>query len=196
MTVNLQNLLKNYTNNLCNKAFKYELQNKTQKCNDSVIIRFYKENLCHLLGLQHVFDNSKKHLGKSGYDLIKNNFLITSDLKKHNEKKYNYIKSKLSHFDEIYDILKTGQFIGFKQENCFPSTIITADFLLIKNNYTYILHLFLRKELNSKKHYSPISFIVHTNKDKHFYQYINNQTYKEIIKFEEIIINSKEEQSQ
>ena len=56
--IDLKTLLDNYTNNLCGKIFKYSVLNRTKKTNDTIIIRFYNENLCHLLGLQHVYDNS------------------------------------------------------------------------------------------------------------------------------------------
>ena len=186
--MDLQYILDNYTKTLCGKIFKYTVHNKTKNLYDELTIRFYNENLCHLLGLQHVYENSKKHLGESGYELIKNGKITVKSLKQHNEKGYNFIKIKLKHFDEIYDIITTGKLIKFRQENCYPRTYITADFILIKDNVTYILHLFLRKESESNNIYSPVSFIVHTEKDKHYLQYISNQTYKKISSFEEMNI--------
>ncbi len=187
-TTNLKQLLENYNKNLCNKVFKYTVFNKTKNNTDILIIRFYKENLCHLLGLQHVYNDSKKFLGESGYKLIYNQKVTVKSLKEHNKDGYNFIKIKLKHFDEIYDIIKNGKLIYFDKYKCHPRTYISADFMLIKDNTTYILHLFLRKETDNTDNYSPVSFIIHTNKDKHYHQYINKQTPKKILSFEEITL--------
>lgn len=184
--IDLKTLLDNYTSNLCGKIFKYAVLNRTKKTNDAIIIRFYNENLCHLLGLQHVYDNSTKYLGESGYNLINEGKLTTKSLKQHNEKGFNFIKIKLKHFDEIYDIMVYGKLIRFNPDKVFPRTYITADFMLIKDNTTYILHLFLRRENQNSSNYAPVSFVIHTSKDDRYNQFINNQEYKKIVDFEEI----------
>lgn len=58
--------------------------------------------------------------------------------------------------------------------------------MLIKDNTTYILHLFLRRENIKANTFAPVSFIVHTSKDKHYSKFINSSKYKKIINFEEI----------
>ena len=65
-TKDLNNILEVYETELCNRIFKYQLNNKID-----VEIIFYKENFCHLLGLQHVYGKNKKYLGINGYDKIK-----------------------------------------------------------------------------------------------------------------------------
>lgn len=49
-TKELNELLDIYEIELCNRIFKYQLKNKID-----IEIVFYKENFCHLLGLQHVY---------------------------------------------------------------------------------------------------------------------------------------------
>ena len=49
-------LLEYYEQNLCHKIFKYELNNKI-----NIEVIFYIEGLCHLLGIQHVYDNDKRY---------------------------------------------------------------------------------------------------------------------------------------
>jgi len=173
--IDLQNLQNAYELNLCNRAFHYKLSNNTD-----IDIVFYKENLCHLLGLQHIFGNDRHYLGKSGYEQIKNNLLTTKDLKKHNEKQYNFIKIKLKHFNEIIELMKNCSIVRFYPDRCFPHTRIEADFLLYKDNQRYMLHLFAVREHNTKQ-YSPRSFIVKTNGDKNYTQFTDNQEYKKII---------------
>ena len=69
-TKDLNNILEVYETELCNRIFKYQLNNKID-----VEIIFYKENFCHLLGLQHVYGKNKKYLGINGYDKIKSSKL-------------------------------------------------------------------------------------------------------------------------
>jgi len=57
-TKDLNEILDCYENRLCNRIFKYQLNNKID-----IEIIFYVENFCHLLGLQHIYGKSKKYLG-------------------------------------------------------------------------------------------------------------------------------------
>ena len=49
-TKDLDEILDVYEMQLCNRIFRYQLNNKID-----IEIVFYVENLCHLLGLQHVY---------------------------------------------------------------------------------------------------------------------------------------------
>ena len=109
-TKELNELLDIYEIELCNRIFKYQLKNKID-----IEIVFYKENFCHLLGLQHVYKKNKKYLGINGYNKIKNGQLKRSDLKKHNKAEYNKLEIRLDHFDEISNMLRNGHFIKFYQ---------------------------------------------------------------------------------
>ena len=63
-TVVLLDLLKLYEKELCNKIFSFKLSN-----GQIIKLRFFREQLCHLLGIQHIYEN-KKYLGASGYEKI------------------------------------------------------------------------------------------------------------------------------
>lgn len=178
-TNDLADLLENYENNLCNKIFRYQLNYKID-----IDIVFYLENFCHLLGIQHIYGKDKKYLGVKGYNKVKNKELCRKDLKNHNKKEYSKLEIKLNHFDEIYEMLKAGQFIKFYQYRTIPYTTIVADFIIYQDQKEYILHLFLKKENDSSNQYSPISFIVKSSKDRNKEQYIKGQEYKKITSFE------------
>lgn len=183
--IDLKELLENYTDTLCDKTFKYTIRNKTKNTDEIIKIRFYRENLCHLLGLQHVYTASPKtHLGAAGYKMIDEKKLTVKSLKKHNEKAYGFIKFKLSHFNEIYDILTNGELIVYDEVKTFPKSSIKADFLLYRDSVTYILHLFLIQEYDN--YYVPKSFVVQSRNDKYPDKYIKNQIHKSIIDFQEI----------
>lgn len=175
----LKELLEYYEQNLCHKIFKYELNNKI-----NIEVSFYIEGLCHLLGIQHIYGNDKRYLGRRGYNLIKTEKLKRANLKKHNDAEYKKIKLKLQHFDEIEELLCSGTFLKFYQERVKPRTKIRADFLIYRDKKEYLLHLFLVKENNRTDEYTPISFIVKSVKDDNKEQYIKNQEYKKITAFE------------
>lgn len=178
-TKDLDEILDVYEMQLCNRIFRYQLNNKID-----IEIVFYVENLCHLLGLQHVYGKNKKYLGINGYNKIKDKQLKRNDLKKHNKAEYNRIEIKLDHFDEIFGMLKSGEFIKFYQYRTNPLSFIVADFVIFQDKKEYILHLFLRRENISTNQYSLVSFIVKSANDKSRDQYILGQEYKKITGFE------------
>lgn len=183
-TKELDEILNFYETELCNRIFKYQLNNKID-----IEIIFYIENLCHLLGLQHIYKKNKKYLGRSGYDKIKNGQLKRNNLKKHNKAAYNEIEIKLNLFDEILDMLKSGKLIKFYQYRTKPLSLIAADFIIFQDKKEYILHLFLKQENDKTNQYVPISFIVKSSNDKSKNQYISGQEYKKITNFEIIELN-------
>ncbi len=188
--ISLKHLLEHYTLTLCDRTFKYTIHNKTKNSDETIKIHFYRENLCHLLGLQHIYDDApKNYLGAAGYKLIKEEKLTIKSLKKHNEKAYSFIKLKLSHFNEIHDILTNGKLIVFDENKSHPKSIIKADFLLYKDEVTYILHLFLIQEYDN--YFVPKSFVVQSKNDKFSDKYIKNQIHKTIVNFQEIPHNKK-----
>jgi hypothetical protein len=168
----LNQLLDIYEKELCNHIFKYQLNYKID-----IEIALYKENFCHLLGLQHIYGKNRKYLGINGYDKIKKNQLKRSDLKKHNKAEYNKLQIRLDYFDEISDMLENGNFIKFYQYRTKPLSMIVADFVIYQDKKEYILHLFLRQE-NSR------TFVVKSDKDDNKEQFIVGQEYKKITGFE------------
>lgn len=150
--VNLKCLLQNYRDNLCNRIFVFVLSE-----NEEFKIRFFDESACHLIGIQHVFGNDKWYLGARGCRKIDNESININRLKLHNKKGFNFIKERLEHFDEIIDILKNGELFRYMPEKVNGGTLIRAEFLMNKNNQSYILHLFLTKEKNTDI-YTPICY--------------------------------------
>lgn len=177
-----------YEINLCNRIFRYKLNNTID-----VDVKFYKENFCHLLGIQHIFPNNKKYLGKSGYEKIKDKSITIKALKKHNKFEYNRLELKLRCFEGIYNMLEAGRFVKFYQYRTKPYTTIVADFIIYQDKKEYMLHLFLRRENDSTTQYSPISFVVRSANDKNYKQYVEGQEYKKITYFEIIELEDDNE---
>jgi len=187
MTKELYEILDVYENELCNRTFKYQLDNKI-----NIEIVFYIESFCHLLGLQHIYVKDKRYLGLRGYHRIKSRQLKRSNLKKHNKTEYNKIAIKLDHFCEIAPMLREGRFIKFYQYRTKPMSTIVADFVIYQDKKEYILHLFLKQENIETNQYAPVSFIVKSDNDKSKDQYIIGQEYKKVTDFEIIGSNKKE----
>lgn len=183
----LNEILEVYESELCNRIYKYQLNNKID-----IEIIFYVENFCHLLGLQHIYGKNKKYLGINGYNKIKNNQLKRNDLKKHNKLEYNKLEIKLDHFDEMPSMMKQGKFIKFYQYRTKPLSTIGADFVIYQDKKEYILHLFLRQENSRTNQYSPVSFVVKSENDKNKEQYIVGQEHKKITGFEIIKLSEGE----
>ena len=176
-SVNLQELLKDYENSLCDRIFEYELANS-----QLVQVSFYREQLCHLLGLQYVFEHNRHYLGIEGFNKIKNAKITSEKLRNHNREQYNFIKERLNNFEKVKQLMSEGQFIRFYQDRTHPATKIQADFIIFQKETAHILHLFLRKEQKNKDVYAPVSFVVKSLDDKSVNQFIQNQEYKPIIK--------------
>jgi len=175
----LKSILQNYEQQLCDKMFKYELNNKWL-----INLVFLRENFCHLIGLQHVYGKDKRYLGMSGYKLIVDEKVTIASMKNHNEKGYNYIKDKILFFDKIYELLVNGDAIKFYIDRVKPYTEIVADFLIHYKNKEVRLHLFMRKEDEKTNKFAPVSFVVKSLDDKYNNQFIVGQEYKNITKFE------------
>ena len=177
--INLQDTQKYYDENLCNRTFHYELTNGT-----NIDVKFYIENFCHLLGIQHVYNHDKHYLGLSGYNKIKSGNITVAQMKAHNQPGYNLIELRLSKFNEIRSLMEQGEFIKFYQDRTYPASKIRADFILYEKGKEYLLHLFLIRENEHTNEYAPTSFIVKSKNDKTLNQYIDRQEYKKIKSFE------------
>lgn len=174
--IDLQRILKTYEENLCNKVFHYEISD-----GKIVDVTFYREQFCHLLGLQHVYGPDRRYLGSAGYDKVKNGKLTVQMLKKHDKQAYEAIKERLVCFDDIYELMQNGSLIGFNIDKVKPKTRIQADFIIFQDDKAHILHLFLRKENDKSNIYAPVSYVVKSLNDKSPKQFIENQKYKKIV---------------
>lgn len=176
----LTDLADYYKQSLCNTIYRYSLNHGIE-----IKIAFYRENFCHLIGIQHVVkgSNRKNYLGESGFEKIELGELTTTKLIRYNKPGYNYIKSRLEHFTELGELLHNPTIHKFYEERVYPPTKIRADFVLHNDTGGYRLHLFAVKESigTSNIIYAPESFIVKYSKDSTYNQYIAQQEHKKII---------------
>ncbi len=168
----LIDLMDFYDSNLCDRVFEIKTDKGVQ-----LNITFYREQFCHLIGLQHVYSD-RRYLGEKGYNKVKNGKVTLASLIKHNKKGYKSIESRLDNFEHIYDILTQGELIKFYPDRTKPKTKLDADYLMYDRNSGLYLHLFLRSEKGTD--YAPVSFVCKTTKDDHPEQFIAGQEYKRI----------------
>lgn len=174
--MDLADIFKKYEADLCDRVFEYEL-----KGNQIITLIFFREQFCHLLGLQHVYNNDRHYLGVNGLNKILNGKLTVKKLKSHDLKQYNFIKERIENFNLIEQIVNEEELIKFYRDRANPKTNIQADFIFYKENSVNILHLFLRQEKYGKDVYAPVSFVVKSMNDSNAKQFINNQEYKKIV---------------
>ena len=175
---NLKEILTEYENTLCDRTFKYVLSN-----NSEIRIVFYRENFCHLIGLQYLYKNDKHYLGRSGYESIKQDKINIEKMKLHSDKDYNYIKYRIRYIKQLPNLLRQGDVIKFYVDRCYPQSNIVADFIIVHKNKHYKLHLFLKQEKKGSTQYVPVSFIVKSDNDKNQNQYTERQEHKKVKDF-------------
>ena len=189
MPISLQEIQKFYAEKLENRIFQYTLRG-----GQVIELAFYKENLCHLLGIQHVISGNKEYIGIRGYRKIESGVLTADLLRKHNENQYRQMRIRIAKFMEVANLLVNGSIYRFyflRQKD----SKIRADYIVYWHNIDSKIYcnLFLAKKrtllVDAKKSngYTAISYTVLKEKDDHD-MYIRNQEYKEVENFQIIKI--------
>lgn len=114
----LKLLLNYYEEFLTERTFAFELDYPT---NPLINLRFEKDNLCHLLGFQHIFEDepdATSYSGASGCDLINSGTITMDTFKKpHIRPKYKEGREWILYFAYIYQLLKNSTVLLFSNEH-------------------------------------------------------------------------------
>jgi len=167
-----------YSNHICNYSYEYELSG-----NKNIKIRFFKENLCHLLGIHKVVPQQTKgfYIGNKGYEKIESDSLTIDDLIKMNEKEFNKIKLRITAFHYIYKLLRQADMVKFYPERTRKYSRLRSEFIIYDEKNNFKIHLGILKEQNEKDIYVPETYIVISCKDKRKDYYTEGQEYVKII---------------
>lgn len=172
-------LLNFYEECLSDTLFVFELDYLEQP---TIRLHFSKDNLCHLLGFQHIFEgepNASNYSGFSGYNLIKNRTITINSLKQqHLRENYKKHRERVLYFAFIYQLIKNPTTILFSKELAKFETNIETEFILYDNKNNRYLHLGLDKHEGTNI-YFPRTFFVRKNK-----AFIENQKEINILKKE------------
>ena len=163
MAISLQEIQQFYIDNLENRIFRYKLRG-----GQVIDLAFHKENLCHLLGIQHIFPKNKEFVGIRGYKKIQDGTLTIATMRKYNATQYRQMRNRIEKFMEVAHLLVSGSIYKFyfmrqKESN------IRADFI---DGY--------RIDRDAEE---QLEMLVMKEKDDHD-KYIRDKEYKEVEAFQ------------
>lgn len=148
---------------LAKNIYAYKLSNGFE-----LKIRFYTENLPHLLGIHKVVKDKKLkklYQGKNGYDGIVDGSITIDKLKqldnqlKDKDKQLKAIAPKITYFHLIPKLLSNCQIIKFYPERVKGNCTLKSEFILFDEELGIKLHLGVLKSSDNSNIYVPESFI-------------------------------------
>lgn len=160
--VSLLTLQTFYEEHLCNRIYVYETNDPEHRY---VKFQFQSANFWHLLGLHHIYENQKGHLGYTAnqwYQAIKDEQITFETLKKTNQAKFKEQKNRFLYFPFAYQILQNPTVITFSKEILTKPTKIECDLIFYNQYHTVYLHLCLGQDKDSDFYY-PKSFLDRKN---------------------------------
>jgi len=155
---------------LAKNIYGYKLNNGIE-----LKIRFYTENLPHLLGIQKVVKDKKLkklYQGKNGYDGIVDRSITIEKLKqldnqlKDADKQLKAIAPKITCFHLIPKLLSSCQVIKFYPERVKGNCTLKSEFILFDEALGIKLHLGVLKSSDNSNIYVPESFIPKGARDR------------------------------
>lgn len=193
---NLKSILEFYNENLAKNMYEYKLNNGFE-----LKIRFYTENLPHLLGIHKVVQDKKLkklYQGQNGYDGIMNGDITIDKLKKldnqqkKQDKQLKAIESKITCFYLIPKLLLNCQVIKFYSDRVDGNCNLKSEFILFDEELGIKLHLGVLKSSDNSSIYVPETFIPKGPRDRDRNRLTNTtpkQEFKKIIERAVISIN-------
>lgn len=170
----------------------YKLKNGTE-----LRIRFYKENLPHLLGIHKVVKDKKLrklYQGENGYNRIVSGDIDIQDLKnkdnqlKDHEKKLGEITPKITCFHLIPKLLEECTIVKFYPERVRGNCTLKSEFILFHEELGIKLHLGVLKDTINSTVYVPETFIPKSARARDKNRYTEGQEFKAIIERDKILI--------
>ena len=211
--LDLKILAEYYKDNLSNRSFKFKIKLKGSKEIMDIDIRFYDENLPHLLGIQKIVERTElsnqkyKYQGEEGFKRILNRKITIKTLKeldkqlrpKQKDNKnilvFPSIEDRITHMHLIPKLMKECKMVQFSAENVTKyyggNCSIKSDFILHSIEYKVKLQLGVIKEKGSPSYFVPETFIVTAIRRKDADRLIIGQRYADIIERYEPEIISK-----
>lgn len=169
-----------YEKYLCNRLFEYKTDNEEYPI---INLRFEPNNLCHLLGFQHIFKgmaDNKGYVGQRGYEKIENLEITMDTFKEKNLKRlFKSNKNRLLYFPFIYQIVHNPTAIFFS--NNLLNTRIESEFMFYDKLDSRYLHLAVDSG-KSSPYYFPKTFV-----DKKNDVFVKNQVKLNIVSIREIL---------
>lgn len=174
--------------------FMYKLNNGLE-----LKIRFYTENLPHLIGIQKVIKDKKikkLYQGKQGYDGIFHGRITIDTLKnldnqlKDEDKQLASITSKITCFHLIPKLLDECSVVKFYPERAKGRCTLRSEFILFHEELGLKLHLGVLNDTDNSTIYVPETFIVKGPRDRDRNRFTEKQEFKSIVERDKMLISS------
>ncbi|MGL5353578.1 MAG: PBECR4 domain-containing protein [Clostridium sp.] len=201
--IDLKSLAEYYSDKLGNKSFKFKIKLKSSKEEMDIDIRFFEENLPHLLGIQKIVENTNlknqkyKYQGVEGYKRIINNKITIETLKELDRqlrpsnradkqvRVLPIIEDRITHLYLLPKLMRECKMVKFCAENVSKyhggSCSIKSDFILYSTEFKVKLQLGVIKEKGSPMYYVPETFIVTAIRNRSVDRLTLGQRYADII---------------
>lgn len=191
--ITLKEIQEYHDKNLINKTYRYIVRPHKKKDSIRIDIKFFKENLPHLLGIQKVVPEyiKRSFQGEKGYNGIVDESITLKTLydfdsqREKKDRKLPLIESRLTHFFLMEDLLLNCKIVKFSADKVDGYCTISSELILYHDELGVRLHLGVVKEQENKSLYVPETFIVRKLR-KGYDRYTKSppQTYMNIIDFE------------
>lgn len=155
---------------LAQNIYVYKLNNGTE-----LRLRFFRENLPHLLGIHKVVKDrnlKKLYQGQNGYNGIVDGSITIEKLKqldnqlKKEDKQLKAITPKITCFHLIPKLLENCKIIKFYPERVEGTCTLKSEFILFDEELGIKLHLGVLKSSDNSSIYVPESFIPKRSRDR------------------------------
>lgn len=203
--LDLSILAEYYCEHLVNKSFKFKIRLHRSKEEFEIDIRFFEDNMPHLLGIQKVVENTKyrdqmyKYEGNIGYKGIVDRAITIDSLREldkelrskgngytgYGQDGFKSIEYRIIYFYMLPRLMEECKMVKFSAEkvtryfggNC----CLKSDFILFHNELGVKLQLGVIKEKNGKMYYVPETFIPTKISKRNAERLTKGQTYANII---------------
>lgn len=169
--LSLKNLQLFYEEYLMSKIFVFEIDEPSQPV---INLIFEADNLCHLMGFQHIFEgeqNATDYQGYDGYCKLENCEVTMDTFEEPRIKdKYKENRERILYFPFLYQLVTNPTVILFDPKKLDGKTKISTEFIFYNPVNNRYLHLGLDKHEGTNS-YFPRTFFVRKKND-----YIEDQT--------------------
>lgn len=188
--ITLKELQEYYDSTLVGKTFRYTLRPHKKTETKVIEVKFFTENLPHLLGIQKVVPKNieNTYKGEKGYQGILTGAINLDKLRgfdaqrKKGEKIIPLIETRLTHFCLMEELLLNCQVVKFLA----TGSTLNSDFILYHDELGVRLHLGVIQEQDGKNIYVPETFFVKKIRGKDIYTQTPPNVYMNVVKVEVI----------
>lgn len=187
--ITLKVLQEFYDSELTNRTYTYTLRQHKKKDTVTIKIRFFQENMPHLLAIQKIVPREIKYRfeGRKGYESIRDSNITIEKLEAYDEQKPKAdkelpkIEKRLTHFYLIPKLMEECSIVKFCSKNVKRGFCqLRSDFILYNEKLGVKLHLGVIDEQGTA-YYVPETFIVSSLRERDRNRLTEGQVFMNVI---------------